>query len=63
MKYLDAIQQPANPQSVAHMTKGEIESSIAQIGELLKGRMSNTERAMLVLDCKDLRAQLAKLTA
>ena len=60
-KYIKALQTPPKPETVAHMSRPEIVSAMASISDYLKGPLSNTERAMAVLDRNDLRARLAQI--
>lgn len=45
------------------MSNAEIEAFIAEVTARLKGPLSNVERALLVADRKDARAELARRLA
>lgn len=60
---MKAIMTPPDTSRLQHMDRAQVEAALASISEYLKRPMSDTERAMEVMDRNDLRARLAELDA
>lgn len=47
--------------TLQHLDREKVEQGIAMISAVLKGRLDDTERALLFMDRRDLRARLAEI--